>query len=470
MFYKRGFLLPHPPIVIDKIGKTEISKCQQTKEALEKVAREIKAIEPETIVVISPHGTIFSDAVSINFEPNLSGDLLSFGHPELKLSRPNDLKLAEEIYSESLVEGVNCAALDQKLKKRLNISTTLDHGVIVPLYYLDEIYKKFKIVHINYGILSAMQLYRFGMAIKNAVESLERKTVVIASGDLSHKLSNQGPYSYAEEGPRFDKKLIQYLDRGMIEEIITMDADLIKKAGECGKRSINILCGTLEGLSFESDVYSYEGPFGVGYGVVSFSEFHESDRRKLALQLERKLDDAFQRKIETEDIYVQLARKTINTYINTGQKMDVEIMDLPEEMLTSKAGVFVSIKKNGALRGCIGTTGVGVEKNIAEEIIRNAIQASTKDPRFPAVEPEELNKLEITVDVLEPSEVVESLEELDPKKYGVIVEKDFRKALLLPNLEGIDTVEKQLEVVLNKAGISKTEDYSVEKFRVVRHY
>ena len=144
-------------------------------------------------------------------------------------------------------------------------------------------------------------------------------------------------------------------------------------------------------------------------------------------------------------------------------------MDLPIEMFENRAGVFVSIKKHSLLRGCIGTTGMGIEKNIAKEIVRNAIEASTKDSRFNEVEEYELNNLVISVDILEKSEKVNDLSELDVKKYGIIVESGYKRGLLLPNLEGVDTVEKQLDIVLRKAGINKTEDYIVEKFRVTRH-
>ncbi|HAA80969.1 MAG TPA: AMMECR1 domain-containing protein, partial [Thermoanaerobacter sp.] len=139
-----------------------------------------------------------------------------------------------------------------------------------------------------------------------------------------------------------------------------------------------------------------------------------------------------------------------------------------EEMYTKRAGVFVSLHKDGELRGCIGTV-VPQRKNIAEEIIKNAISAGFEDPRFEPVEEYELKDIEYSVDVLTPPQPVKSKQELNPKKYGVIVRKGYRSGLLLPDLEGVDTVEEQISIALRKAGISPDEDYTIEKFEVERH-
>ena len=131
--------------------------------------------------------------------------------------------------------------------------------------------------------------------------------------------------------------------------------------------------------------------------------------------------------------------------------------------------MFVSLHKDGMLRGCIGTI-QAVKRNIAEEIVENGISAATKDPRFSPVRPEELEALEISVDVLGKPEMIRSKEELDVKRYGVIVTKGFRRGLLLPNLDGVDTVEQQLSIALRKAGLSEREkDFEMERFEVVRH-
>ena len=142
---------------------------------------------------------------------------------------------------------------------------------------------------------------------------------------------------------------------------------------------------------------------------------------------------------------------------------------LPEEMHRQRAGVFVSIKKEGSLRGCIGTLSA-TRPSVAEEIIHNAVSASTNDPRFAPVEPEELDMLTISVDVLGGMEQIDSPDMLDVKKYGVVVSKGSKRGLLLPNLEGIDTVEEQIAIARRKVGISEHESVQLERFEVVRHY
>ena len=166
------------------------------------------------------------------------------------------------------------------------------------------------------------------------------------------------------------------------------------------------------------------------------------------------------------DQVVQLARKTIEVYVKSGERIEPP-KDLSEVMKVQR-GVFVSIKKNGNLRGCIGTTSP-TQENVAQEIIRNAISACSQDPRFQPVEPEELDKLDISVDILGEKEPVSSMEELDPEKYGVIVKKGSRTGLLLPDLEGIDSVKKQVNIAKKKAGIppgeSKVDLYRFEVHR-----
>ena len=171
---------------------------------------------------------------------------------------------------------------------------------------------------------------------------------------------------------------------------------------------------------------------------------------------------------EQEDAYVRLARKSMEEYVCTGKVIEIP-NGLPEEMYRQKAGVFVSIKKEGSLRGCIGTLAAACP-SVAEEIVYNAISASTNDPRFSPIEPSELDRLTISVDVLGEMEKIESPDMLDVRKYGVVVTKGRRRGLLLPNLDGIDSVEEQIAIARQKAGIHEGETVSLERFEVVRHY
>lgn len=170
----------------------------------------------------------------------------------------------------------------------------------------------------------------------------------------------------------------------------------------------------------------------------------------------------------SHDPYVQLAIKSLESYIRDKKVLDTPT-DLPEEMLKTKAGAFVSIHEKGQLRGCIGTIGPTCE-NVAEEIIQNAISASTRDPRFRPIEPEELEFLEVNVDVLSAPEDIPSLDYLDVKKYGVIVSCGRMRGLLLPDLDGVDDVETQVAIAMQKGGISYDEEIRLQRFEVIRHF
>ncbi|MDR1784953.1 MAG: AmmeMemoRadiSam system protein A [Spirochaetaceae bacterium] len=171
-----------------------------------------------------------------------------------------------------------------------------------------------------------------------------------------------------------------------------------------------------------------------------------------------------------ESPYVRLARNTVELFAREGRLFRPDF-PLPPEMTDREAGVFVSIKKHGNLRGCIGTIGP-TQGSVAAEISCNAISASTRDPRFEPIGPEELPHLTYSVDVLEPPEPVTGADRLDPKKYGVIVTLGRRRGLLLPDLEGVDTVEDQIGIAMGKAGIppGDRDRVSLERFLVTRYY
>jgi AmmeMemoRadiSam system protein A len=227
------------------------------------------------------------------------------------------------------------------------------------------------------------------------------------------------------------------------------------------------MVGALDGCSVKSDFLSYQGPFGVGYAVCAFSVTGEDSTRKFAELYEAEERSRLKAIQHDEDAYVRLARQSLETYLKARKPLE-RPEGLPDDMVNRRAGVFVSLKKHGRLRGCIGTISA-TESCIADEIIRNAISAGTGDPRFDPVEIGELPELVYSVDVLGDAEPIGSPGELDAKRYGVIVSKGYRRGLLLPNLEGVDTPQQQISIALQKAGISPDEKYALERFEVVRH-
>lgn len=458
------YLMPHPPIIIPGIGKGEEEKISSTSYACNKIGEEIGKLKPETIVIITPHGTMFSDAIAILHGDRISGDLSQFGCNSMKTEAVIDREFNEKLSLNCHAEGIPAATVDSELLRRYNHDFKLDHGSVVPLYFINKYYNNYNLVHITYSPLGNMTLYKFGMKIEKTAKEIGRKIVIIASGDLSHALKEEGPYTFSHYGEKFDKGLLKYLEKGDINSLFNMDSTMIKESAECGLNSINILLGSLEGREFKGEVLSYEGPFGVGYGVMKFkSEEKESSALKV---LEKINEEKLKKKLNSSNPYTSLVRESLNYYFTKGSKIK-DISKLDSELLNKKHGVFVSLKKFGALRGCIGTI-YPATNSVAEEIIRNSIEAATKDPRFPAVNIEELYDIDISVDVLLDA-FPSSVEELDPKKYGVIVTSGNKRGLLLPDLEGIDTPSEQLSIACSKAGIDVNEEYEIEKFEVIRY-
>lgn len=459
------YIMPHPPIAVAEVGKGEEKKIQKTIEACIEISKDIAEKKPETIIIITPHGPLFRDAVAIMSSESIEGDFRDFNAPNVSFQLNIDREISNNLLKNLAHEDIMAVAIDETNSRLYDIELELDHGVMVPLYFINKNYKNYKLVHITYGLLSSEELYKVGKIIKSTVENSSIDAVLIASGDLSHKLSEESPYGYAKEGPEFDDKITTLLESGDVKEIFNLNSNMCEVAGECGLRSFYILLGTLYDKKIQGKLLSYEGPFGIGYGVMKIETVGDEEKDILK-ELETKKEEKLKKIRDRESEYVKLARKSIEEYIRNKKYIEVP-EDLPGEMLKEKRGVFVSLKKNGDLRGCIGTT-APTTNNVAEEIVKNAVEAAVGDPRFAPVEEKELDKIIYSVDVLMPAEDTKR-EDLDPKKYGVIVNSGYKGALLLPDLEGIDTVEEQLDVVLRKAGINSGEQYSLQRFEVLRY-
>lgn len=447
MSVKAAFIVPHPPLIIPEIGLGSEEKVRKTIEAYEKAAGQIADIAPDTIIISSPHATMYYDYFHISPGEKAIGDFSMFNAPNVKFSEEYDFELVKEI------EGL-CAREDFPAGTDYERNPSLDHGTAVPLYFIRKAYKGGKIIRIGLSSLSYKAHLRLGEIIREATDNLGRKTVFVASGDLSHKLRDYGPYGFCEEGVEYDKKLMDVCSRATLKELLDFDEKFCQKAAECGHRSFVIMAGALDGYSVKSEVYSHEDITGVGYGICSFYPTGDAPE-----------DEAEE---ESDDAYVRLAKKTIEAYINGEKEMELP-SDLPEEMLNRKAGTFVSIHKYGRLRGCIGTI-LPTAACIGEEIIQNAVSAATKDPRFSPIKKSELSALEISVDVLGEIEDIPSKDFLDVKRYGVIVTNGIRRGLLLPDLEGVDDVDCQIEIAKGKAGIESHEAVKLQRFEVIRHH
>lgn len=333
---------------------------------------------------------------------------------------------------------------------------TLDHGTMVPLYFINKYYRDYKLVRIGLSGLTLKDHWRLGQCIAKAVRKTGKRCIYVASGDLSHCQKNDGSYGFNPAGPKYDEKLISVMKKADFKALLKFGSDFLSEAQECGHRSFCIMGGALSGEKITPEIFSHEATFGVGYGTGAFL-VNDVDGKKIT---EEDMADS-------SDPYIALARKTINAYVKTREIIAVPD-GLPPEMAEKRAGVFVSIHENGDLRGCIGTF-LPCYENIADEIIHNGIAAAARDPRFAPITADELPLLDMSVDVLSAPEPVKDESELDAKRYGVIVQNGARRGLLLPNLDGVDTPAEQIMIAKQKAGIRAREAVSLMRFEVVRH-
>ena len=455
-----AYMVPHPPMIVPDIGRGSEKQITKTIRAYEAVAEEIAQLKPETIIVSSPHSILYADYFHVSPGKAAKGDFSRFGTGKVSFQETYDEALMEKICALADAKGFPAGTLGEKDKR-------LDHGTMVPLYFIEQKYRAFRLIRIGLSGLSLAEHYEFGQIIREAVEQTGRRAVYIASGDLSHKLQEYGPYGFAPEGPEYDRRIMDVCGRGAFGELLDFEESFCDKAAECGHRSFVIMAGVLDGLEVEAKELSHEDVTGVGYGICTFRPGEPDDGRKFLDRWREKQAKELAEKRAKEDSYVRLARETIEKYVSTRERNKVPDW-ASAEMTQRRAGVFVSIHKDGRLRGCIGTI-LPVYGSVAEEIIHNAVSASTRDPRFDPVRPEELDKLEINVDVLTPPEKIESKDELDVKRYGVIVSSGGKRGLLLPDLDGVDTVDEQVDIAMRKGGISPREKITLERFEVIRH-
>lgn len=455
-----AFMVPHPPLIIKEIGKGKEQTILQTIKAYQEVAKRIAVLKPETIIVTTPHSIMFADYFHISPGLSARGDFRQFGASNVEFNVLYDTEFVNCLATLADENNFPAGTLGEREK-------ALDHATMVPLYFINQEYTNYQLVRIGLSGESYLEHYTLGAYIKRVSEKLNRKVVLVASGDLSHKLTQEVPYGYQAEGPEYDKKIMDIMGSANFLELFHFNESFCDKAAECGHRSFVIMAGALDCTAVKAEQLSYEGPFGVGYGICTYEVKGTDNSRNYKDQYQEEVNRELEARKEAEDPYVRLARQSLEYYINNGKMMKFPD-NLPDEMSTSRAGTFVSIKKYGKLRGCIGTTSP-IANSVAQEIINNAISAGTKDPRFSPIRKEELKDLIYSVDVLGPTESISSKEELDVKRYGVIVSKGRKRGLLLPNLEGVDTVEEQIAISKEKAGIGSEEEVSLERFEVIRH-
>lgn len=457
-----GIMVPHPPLIVPAVGRGGERGIAATVRAYEQAAEFAMSFEPEVLLFVSPHAVMYADYFHVSPGAGASGNFAQFGAPREAFEVSYDAEFVCALEDAAHDGGFPAGTLGERDKR-------LDHGVMVPLYFLSRAAGKLpKVVRVGLSGLPLTEHYKFGRLIAETAEKLGRRAAVVASGDLSHKLKADGPYGFSPDGPVYDERIMDVMGRAAFGELFDFSEDFCDSAAECGHRSFVIMAGAFDGRSVRATGLSYEGPFGVGYGVCTFEGGARDDSRRFLESYEEKEKRRLAAIKNAEDEYVRLARASVEHYVRTGRRLEMPD-GLPGDMTRRRAGVFVSLHEDGRLRGCIGTIAPATPC-IAQEIIDNGVSAAARDPRFNPVELGELDKLVYSVDVLEPPERIDSPSQLDVKKYGVIVTKGGRRGLLLPNLDGVNSVDEQIAIAKRKAGIAQREDVELERFEVTRHF
>ena len=444
---KAAGLFPHPPVMIPEIGGSELSRMALTIKTEEEAMHKMVSSGIETVIIISPHNLCFHDGPALFLADSISGNLSDFGYPQLAMTLSIDRMLAEAVLQEA-APLIPLHRVDEEEARRYNRTLTIDWGTFVPMYYLQKAGFKGKAVMFspcfsNYEINEIL-----GTIVERTAARLGRKIGVIASGDLSHRLTPESPNGYTEKGILFDKAVMDALRRRDKTPLTSMTPEFIDEIAMCGLPSVYFLFGILGQRKADMPCFSHEGPFGVGYGICLYLPHGEDEKEPV------------------HDVRVKLARESIRYFLEHGTIMDTPSPLAPD--LEKRAGVFVSLHKYGALRGCIGTF-LPCYKNTAEEIIHNARSAAMDDPRFPSLTAHELDDLDISVDILSSPEPA-AITDLNVKKYGIIVENGNRRGLLLPALDGVNSPEQQINIARRKAGIRNEEPIKLYRFTVKRYF
>ncbi|MBR2734231.1 MAG: AmmeMemoRadiSam system protein A, partial [Selenomonadaceae bacterium] len=222
--------VPHPPIILPEVGHGEELKISATTNAYKEISRRIVELEPETIVITSPHSVMYADYFHISPGPQASGDMSQFRAGQVALTVNYDVELAKKISDVASSAGVPAGTLGER-------NSSLDHGTMIPLRFLQQAgldFNRTKFLRIGLSGLNAALHYKFGQSIKRATAEVGRRIFFIASGDLSHKLKSDGPYGFVKEGPVFDAQVMENLGGADFFKLLTMDEKICSRAAECG--------------------------------------------------------------------------------------------------------------------------------------------------------------------------------------------------------------------------------------------
>ena len=440
-------LMPHAPILVPEVGGERGGGAQASCQAMREAAACVAGFRPEALVLISPHSPRRPRAFGVWAGELLQGSFAAFNAPGAQVSLPNDTPLARAIVAEAEVRNLATWVIQDR---------TLDHGALVPLWFLAKAGWAGPTIVLGLNYPEDGGLSELGEAIAAAARAAHRRIAIVASGDMSHRLTRGAPCGFHPRAHQFDETFIRLIREGDYHQMENLDPSLRELAAEDAVDSTWIAAAAVDWRATGHKVLNYEGPFGVGYGVaILFAEKSNPAEPRPAADRATNREGA---------ILPGLARQSVVTALSGGSENAPAAIG---PYLRAQHGVFVTLhERSGRLRGCVGTI-LPACANLVAETWRSARLCAFQDSRFPPVEAGELPNLRFEVSVLHSMEKISLPGELDPARYGLVVStEDGRRGLLLPGLADIQTGGQQLALARRKGCIGPHEPVMLERFQV----
>lgn len=439
-------LMCHAPIVIPAIGQARAGQCARTTDAMRRAAARLVAHAPDVLVVVSPHAPRERTRWGVCADAALSGDFGRFGVPEVAAQLPG---------APAAADALARAAYDLRLATWNLPGRDLDHGSLVPLHFVREAGWSGPTLLVALPYPGTDTETMMGRAIAAAAEARGERWAVLASGDMSHRLLPDAPAGFHPRAREFDARFRECVAAGDLRSACDIDAGLRDLAAEDVVDSCAVAAGAVDFDTTGHELLAYEGPFGVGYLEAMLHE---------TATLPTRAPDDGSPSTDAARALLRVARDAIAAHL-AGR--GYRAASLPEPWRRSR-GVFVTLRTpGGGLRGCIGHI-EPVRATLSDEIASVAVSSAIHDTRFAPVHPNELDALSIELSVLTPPESVADATALDAARYGVIVSQGERRGLLLPALDGVESVEHQIRIAASKGGIALDQRYALERFEVVK--
>lgn len=429
-----AYIVPYSPLLLPNIHDEVQDQLQATASAYHQVAKEIGEYHPDTIVIISTKAFGYKDYIHIAPGEQAVGSFAKYDHSEYAIAVEYDTVLVNQICSLAKRNHIPAG-------KRGEHPPDLDVGTMTPLFFINQYMSGYRVVRISTSEMDDEQLDRLGQCITAAAEDIDRKIVIIVSGELSKRLSQDSPYGYHKDAAVFDQYIVSSLKDNDLESWNHINFDLKKASAQTILGALHILKGAISDTLFHSSSLSYEAPFGIGWLIASF---HNKDRNP----------------------YCALARSAMLHYLKHGKSM--ARIDISDPKLKQRGGIIISLYIHNKLYAYAGTIHPSYP-TIAQEIVHNAILAGFHTSQKAPLSKEQLMRCEIKIHLLSEYEPIFFIEDLNVKYDGLIVMNNQRQGIVFPNTTGIQTPAEQLATALKKGGIDADEYYTMERFKLEQY-